>query len=153
MIKISTTRKDSGQFLIELLVALTMSVMIIVAVVGLSTLSVRTSYRARQNTEAKRLAEEVLEWLRSEKKKNWYEFYKKAGSDDSNIDYCLNNLEWSFVGSCSSPMTDRVYKREVKLFGFLDGNEQKVQAVVVVSWNDNQGNHNVTAETIFTDEE
>ncbi len=91
-------KKDKGQFLIELLAALTMSVMIIVAVVGLSTVSVKTGLRSRQNTEAKRLAEEAVEWLRSEKRDNWYNFYTNANANEDDIDYCLNDLNWSSPG-------------------------------------------------------
>ncbi len=147
-------KKDKGQFLIELLVALTLAVMIIVAVVGLSSVSVKTAYRAKQDTEAKRLAEEAMEWLRSEKKSNWYSFYNNRADDiDVDVDYCLNSLSWSSSSPCIQNITGKIYKREVKLYRYPEPGKQKVRATVVVSWIDNQGSHNVTLTTIFTSEE
>lgn len=146
-------KKDKGQFLIELLVALTLSVMIIVAVVGLSAVSVKTAYRAKQDTQAKRLADEAIEWLRGEKKKNWYSFSSKADNNESDIDYCLNSLVWTSSGSCSSYAIQGIYKRELKLYKYSELGKEKVKSTVVVSWKDNQGDHNVTLTTIFTSEE
>lgn len=141
-------RKDKGQFLIELLVALTLSVMIIVAVVGLSAVSVKTAYRAKQDTQAKRLADEAIEWLRSKKKENWYSFYSKANGGY----YCLNSLTWPPpTGACTN--YSGLYKRDLRLDGYLGSGKEKVKAAVIVSWKDNQGDHNVTLTTIFTSEE
>jgi len=58
---------NSGFTLVELLVALTLVMIVIVAVVGLASVSIKTSYRAKGGTEAKRYAEEAMEWLRQEK--------------------------------------------------------------------------------------
>ncbi len=149
-------KKDKGQFLIELLVALTLAVMIVVAVVGLSAVSIKTAYRAKQDTEAKRLAEEAMEWLRSEKKRNWSDFYNKADGDDgsNDTDYCLNNLNWSSSGSCVNNMTGKIYKREARLYRYLTGiGKQSVKSTVDVKWTDNQGEHIVTLTTVFTSEE
>lgn len=138
--------KNSGQSLIELLVALTLAMIVIVAVVGLATVSIKTSYFAKRETKAKRYAEEAMEWLREEKKKSWFNFSNRAGTNGET--YCLPDLSWPISSSgCSLATLEGIYKRDVTLEKSTDG---KVNATVVVSWTDSAGTHETKLVSVFT---
>jgi len=138
---------NSGFTLVELLVALTLVMIVIVAVVGLAAVSIKTSYRAKGGTEAKRYAEEAMEWLRQEKKTNWDSFYQKTS--DSSTSYCLNQLNWASHSSCSGTISGTIYQREVKLERIGAGGNQEVKVTITVKWTDSQGVHLVPLTTIL----
>lgn len=140
---------DSGQSLIELLVALTLIVIVIVAVVGLAAISIKTAYFAKKNTMAKRYAEQALEWLRGEARGNWYNLLTKADSNSNNTDYCLNNLDFNTAGACNDYL-DNIYKRELKLYkDESEPQKPKIKVTVLVSWKDNI-DHSVEVSSVFT---
>lgn len=142
MIKImARVSLSSGQSLIELLVALTLMMLLVVAVVGLATVSVKTSYFAKKETAAKRYAEELVEWLREQKKSDWTSFLFDKSTTEGQV-YCFNTspiASWPSVGVCSNATLDGMYKREVTLSRSLDNSS--VVVTVVVSWEDSSGLH------------
>jgi len=134
---------NSGFTLVELLVALTLVMLVIVAVVGLAAVSIKTSYRAKGGTEAKRYAEEAMEWLRQEKKTNWDLFYQKTGTAPTS--YCLNQLNLASHPPCSDTING-IYQREVKLERIADN---QIKATVTVKWTDSQGTHLIPLTTVL----
>jgi len=135
---------NSGQSLIELLVALTLIMLVVVAVVGLAAVSIKTSYFAKRETAAKRYAEEAMEWLREQKKSNWTDFlFEKS----NNTTYCFNSLSWSSVGACTTTFGG-IYKREATLLRSSDN--KNVTVTVIVSWSDSSGTHETKLVSVFT---
>jgi len=133
---------NSGQSLIELLVALTLIMLVVVAVVGLAAVSIKTSYFAKRETAAKRYAEEAMEWLREQKKSNWTDFlFAKSGNT-----YCFNSSPIDGWSSNCGATLDGIYKREVTLSRSSDN----VTVTVVVSWSDSSGTHETKLVSVFT---
>lgn len=146
-------RYQSGQSLIELLVALTIIVMVIVAVVGLAAVSIKLAYFAKSQTAAKRYADEAIEWIREYRKNNWYDLLNNRADDNkSDIDFCLNSLDFNSSGPCTDFLLNNMYKRELKLYRYDIGVGQKpkVEATVVVSWSDKAGIHKAEVTSVFT---
>jgi len=137
---------NSGQSLIELLVALTLIMLVVVAVVGLAAVSIKTSYFAKRETTAKRYAEEAMEWLREQKKSNWTDFLF-AKSTTTGQKYCFNSLSWPSVGACTTTFGG-IYKREATLSRSSDN--KNVTVTVVVSWSDSSGTHETKLVSVFT---
>jgi type II secretory pathway pseudopilin PulG len=152
MIFFIKSKKSGGQSLLELLVALTLIMLVVVAVVGLAAVSIKASYFAKRETASKRYAEEAMEWLREYKKNNWHDLLaNKADADPGDIDFCLNNLNFSTAGACTS-FLGGIYKRELKIYKYDLNPPQKpkVDVEVLVSWSDSSGNHLTRLKSIFT---
>jgi Tfp pilus assembly protein PilV len=149
-----------GQSLFEVMFALVLVTLVIVAVVGLATVSVRNNLYAKNNTLAKRYAQEVMEWLRKKRDAGpWAVFWNYAGSGSENV-YCLPTLDsnftpgsWSLgagVSSCADDeyINNTVYLRELRLL--QEGTNDKVKATVTVTWTDSKGQHSVPIVSEFT---
>lgn len=143
-----------GQSLFEVVISLSIIALVLTAVIGLSTQSIRSSSFSRDNAQAVLYSREGLEWLRRERDTNWTAFYGRANV--SGRTYCLNSLNWSSSGSCSgsSRLPNTIFRREVELrqVNRADpplGNES-IQAIVILRWEDATGSHSMQNETVFT---
>lgn len=88
----------SGQILIELLLALAVATVTIVALAGVVTRSVSNAGFARSQSQASNLASEAIEWIRGYRDENgWSNFSFLNG------DYCLRDLDWSTLGPPTCP--------------------------------------------------
>lgn len=81
---------QKGQTLVESLLAVAVSVIVVVALVGVGITSMRTASFGRDQAEAVRLASQALEILRSQRDSNWTTFASTLQ---------LNNCS-SVTGSC-----------------------------------------------------
>ncbi|TSC89467.1 MAG: Uncharacterized protein G01um10145_624 [Microgenomates group bacterium Gr01-1014_5] len=93
--------RSKGQSLFELIIAIGIGIIIVTAIVQLVTISVRNASFAKNKNEATRLAQQALEWLRSEKEKDWAVFYNRTGNPAY---WCLPTLAW-IAGQCGSGQT------------------------------------------------
>lgn len=143
---------QKGQSLFEVVVALAIITLILVAIVALGTLSIRNVSFSRNQTLATRLAQTTVEWLRGERDKDWNTFKDRAvQAPTSAIPFCFETLVWpSAPRKCGSgeKVAGTVFTREVYFPLSLD--ENSVQAEVVVSWSDAQGFHEAKSSTYFT---
>jgi len=78
----------------EVVLALFIITMIIVAVVILSTASISNSLFSRNKTLANKYSQEAIEWLRSQRESNSATFITSANTPI----YCLNSLVFTNVG-------------------------------------------------------
>lgn len=85
-----------AQIIIELVIALAVAMVAIVALIQSTTKSVSNSTFSKSQTTADQLVVEAIEWLRSEKNKSWPDFSGKNGT------YCLNTLDWNTTVPCST---------------------------------------------------
>ena len=147
----------NGQSLFEVLIALTVMVLVIVAIVSLSTTSIRNTDYSKNKSSANQYAQEAVEWLRQRRDEDWDTFFSQAESGAGRI-WCLSsNLEtpdWpAGAGSCqvdnsSDYISDTIFLREITL---TQTESNIVDADVRVEWNDGRGNHLVSLMTVFTD--
>ena len=133
-----------GQSLVELIIAFFVMALVVVAIVGLSTKSVRNSSFARDNSLARKYAEEGMEWVRNKRNEDWSTLYGKGGSDSFNI-YCLNSFPGTWhSGNCSDYISNTIFAREL---GLRKNEDNALDIYVSVDWEDSQGDHEVKLET------
>ena len=148
-------RRQSGQSLFEVVLALAIATIIIVAMVALASSAIRNSNFSRNKTLATRYSQEATEWLRGERDTNFDTFFTRA----ANPLFCLKTLNWAeaTIGVCTDgqEIPDTLFKREVGfarttvLVGGLPKNV--VEAEIKVYWQDAQGVHEVRSITEYTD--
>lgn len=141
---------NRGQSLFEVVLALALATLIIVALVSLVSNSIRNSSYARNKTYATRYTQEAFEWLRGERDGDW---------DIFSTNYlfcptpphvqCLDTLAWGDCGTCSdTEFIGDLFKREVS---FTDIEADSVTVEVKTYWIDAQGTHEARSSTILTD--
>lgn len=148
---------QKGQSLFEIVVALAISTLIIVALVALASTSIKNSTYSRNNTVASRYVQQTIEWLRSERDGDWESFYTR-GIGNPNV--CLLDLDWnsSFVApKCmeDQTITGTFFYREIT---FIPGSvtvggvvKNYMDVLVKVYWLDGQGSHEVSSTARFSD--
>ena len=141
-----------GQSLFEVILALFIITLIVVAVVILSTNSISNSLASRNKTLASKYTQEAIEWLRKQKESDFIFFKGKATPDST---YCLKDdpLSWN-VGTCTESQTigTTIFRREVS-FSIDDSTSGKriIIANVVTYWDDSKGRHEARSITYFSD--
>jgi hypothetical protein len=148
-------RNLKGQSLFEVVLALAIATIIIVAMVALASSAIRNSNFSRNKTLATRYSQEATEWLRGERDTDFDTFFARA----ANPLFCLKTLNWSdaTIGACTDgqEIPGTLFKREVGfarttvLVGGLPKNV--VEAEIKVYWQDAQGVHEVRSITEYTD--
>lgn len=129
-------KKNSGQSLIEVIVAVGMMALLLTAVLALISLSVKNSRLAKDRTKAVGLVQEGIELMRTYRDKNWIALYTATGNT------CGLNKTWTveedLIDSCDScdslaenNSIDDFFRRCVQVDA--DGGNQ-VNIQVVVSW-------------------
>lgn len=134
------SKSNLGQSLIEVLTALAVILLVIVALIRATTISMKSSDYSKTQALATSYAQEAVEWIRAERDKDWDELANKA--TDTGSKFCLKSLDW-LSGSCGdddSLEADLRFKREVTLKR-IGGEGNKIEVKVVVSWQDAGGEH------------
>lgn len=136
-----------GQSLLEVVVAVGISALILVAVASLAAGSVRTSSYNRNNAIATKYAQEALEWLRTQRDEDWSDFINNIVSGG-----CSGSFSWG--GDCT---IDPVFNRSASFLCSASSVEMPcnasadtVDVTVSVTWTDAQGIHEVRSATKFT---
>ena len=144
----STFHHQRGQSLFELIVAIAISALIVVAVVSLAVNSIKNSNFSKNKALASSYAQQATEWLRGERDSNFAAF--RAHVEDSTENTrCLNNLVWTINPCGTVTMDGTPFKREV-VFRFSDS-DTVIKAEITVSWTDSGGLHEVKSSTNFSD--
>jgi Tfp pilus assembly protein PilV len=150
MLKIKYLMSNSrGQSLFEVVIALAISALIIVALVSLASNSIRNATFSRNNTLASRYAQEATEWLRGERDNDINLFMTNVIIPT----WCLKDLSWAQSASCANNdfVPGTPFVREVDFTLTTIGGKNLVEAAIKVSWEDAQGVHEVNSSTQFTD--
>jgi len=140
-----------GQSLFEVVLALFVITLIIVAVVILSTNSISNSISSRNKTLASKYTQEAIEWLRKQKEVDFVSFKSYI---TSNSTYCLRaTLDWNFPGNCSSSenIGTTIFRREASFVSEINDGKTLITAHVATSWDDSKGTHEARTVTYFTD--
>jgi len=124
-------KKDSGQSLVEMVIAIGVVLIIIVTLVAVTTISVRNASFSRNQSLATKYAQETIEKVRAYREQNSWEDFK---------------------GNCSKVIS------EISLpspFSFYSGTEcvcedDSCDVRVIVSWTDNKGTHKSELTTRLT---
>lgn len=142
-------RLQKGQSLFEVVVSLAIAALIVLAIVSLTSNSIRNAVYSRNNSQAALRAQEAIEWLRGQRDSNIDEFFDNVLIPT----YCLDNLDWTNQGACGTTevINGTPFFRQVDFTLSTISGKTLLTAVVVVSWTDAQGVHDVTSSTTFTD--
>lgn len=147
---LANNRNNKGQSIFEVILALGLISLIIVAIVAMAGLSIKNSSFSRNTTLATRYSEEALEWLRGQRDENWDSFYLNA----QNLKWCLPSLSWvdAKIGVCGDDdqISNTNLLREVD-FGFDPLEPTSIETTVRIYWTDAGGYHEVTSITSFSD--
>lgn len=145
---------EVGQSLFELVVAIAISALIIVAIVSLTTNSIQNSNFSKNKALAATYAQQATEWLRGQRDTDPTIFFTTATTPA----WCLQNLSSGFTTPAVNPVTDCTgkipgtpFNRWVTFTQNLQGGKMVVEADVVVSWIDSQGMHEVISATNLAD--
>lgn len=150
-------RQNGGQSLFELVVAIGVVSLILLTLVSLATLSVRNASFSRNEAEAARLGQEVVEWLRRERDTNWDNLVTQSGRA---LVQCVVDTSWADTrpAPCTSAdIVDDIFQREVDFTCLTDcrlNNDSfvdRIEAVISIRWVDGQGAHEVKNSTYFSD--
>ena len=144
-------KNESGQSLFEIILALAITTLIIVALVALTATSIRNTTFSKNKTLASRYSQEATEWLRGERDADFSAFETRALTPL----YCFPSLSWSAasIGACSSgqEIANTPFRREISFSSSLVNGKTLIQASVRVYWSDAQGLHEVRSVTNFSD--
>lgn len=149
---------QKGQSLFELVVAIAISALIIVAVVSLVTVSIRNATYSKNNALAVSLAQNTVEWLRSQRDENIATFVTNVSvSAPAPTTYCFQNLNWNDLNAFGCGSSQKVDQTPFLRQGTFTVSTDLVtgkkiyEANISVTWSDSQGSHEVTNITDFTD--
>jgi len=140
---------SKGQSMFEVVLALFIITMIIVAVVILSTNSISNSLFSRSQNQGSRYSQEAVEWLRSQREQNSSDFVVFAATPT----YCLDSLSFTNIGSCGSTeyITSTIFVRQLNFSQSISFGKRIVTATVVTYWQDAKGYHEARSVTEFSD--
>lgn len=151
-------KKSGGQTLVEAIVALGVAVIIITALVAVTTTALNRAQFVKERTQAQKYAQEGLEWIRAERDKDWSDFANKAGLPPIGTSYCLNAdplTGWP-SGACAANdySLGGLFKREAVLerANIVPGppDPDQVEVRVTVSWQEGGRTHKSEQTTYLT---
>jgi type II secretory pathway pseudopilin PulG len=139
-----------GQSMFELLVAVFVIAISLVAILGLVTGAIGNTTFSKERTQANKFTQEAAEWLRSERDTNWLTFKGKGDADGNK--YCLPDLMYwptATTGTCGATIPNTNFTREAILI-YNSSDPDIVEARIITSWTDSSGKHDSTVVTYFT---
>lgn len=152
-------RKSSGQTLVEMVVAVGMVSLVLVAIVSGIAISIRNSRFSKNKALATRFAQEGVEKFRFYRDEfGWEPFFEVMSDPGVSSDYCLNEFPLSLenidgkLGSCAGDTIDdgMVYTRYARV-EITTLSPQRVDVVVGVSWYEGASSHFVELPARFND--
>lgn len=133
---------NRGQSIIEVIVALGITLLMVMGLVVGTTASIRTSETGRQRSLAIKYTQEALEMTRQLRDANWSAFQAKSGL------WCLDKAgAWTQVEPCPVNI-DSTFRREVNFT--WNGTNARMEVTASTYWNDGNTTHKSEIETYFT---
>lgn len=126
---------QAGQSLFEVVAAVGLIGVALIAVVALMVQGQRNTTTATDQSQGSRFIMEASEWLRSQRDLDWTEFVDRATPTTI---YCLNDLTWT-SGSCVGSATDKPFAREVTLSLDPNNPDCEVRADIRLIYESSQG--------------
>jgi type II secretory pathway pseudopilin PulG len=141
-------KSHSGQSLVEILVALGVALLVIVALIRATAISMKGSGFSKAQATGTRYAQEAIEWIRGQRDEGWSNLASRT-PDTGFATYCLSDLSsWpASSGECAYYSLDGKYKREAVL---TDEEGGKIGVEVTVKWLEVGGERQSRLNTYFT---
>lgn len=141
----------NGFSLIEVLVFVSILSLFFVAAMTVAVFSLRSMKTAQYKILATHLAEESVEWVKSQKDSSWTQFITYDTSGGLGTTYCLASLDWSSKFSCPDYTlgTPAIFKREILITNSGTPVSQ-VNTIITVSWSDTNKEESVVIKTVHS---
>lgn len=148
-----------GQSLFEVVGALAVISVLLVGLISITTTSVKNTTFSRNNETASGYAQQLAEWMRSERDANWTTFKGRGTTSPS---YCFNaaTLGWTNTGICAPDevVPGTLFRRQATIICYLAGAQvvcsnvgvDTINVDIKVTWTDGQGDHSVNLTTQLT---
>ncbi len=136
-----------GFSLVEVLVFVVVVSIFFTAAASIASYLIRTSKVNERKLIATRYADELIEWLRSEKEIDWVAF-SAHGDSAGTVQHCFGTLSWSSP-SCNidTVLTRRAYLKQIR---DPSNYVYQIQASVEVNWTESGKNYTVPLKTTFS---
>jgi Tfp pilus assembly protein PilV len=150
------TNLERGQSLFEVVVAVAITALIIVAIVSLAVNSIQNSNYSRNKTSSSTYSQQATEWLRGQRDIDPGDFFGTYATVLAPSGYCLPTLAWTpsvadAVHGCTAKIPGTIFTRWVTFNRSVQNGKTVVGTDVTVSWSDSQGIHQVTDSTNLAD--
>jgi len=137
-----------GQSLFELLVAVSVIGIALLALANLVGNAISANTYAKNRTLAISYTQEALEWLRGERDKSWPQFLAQSSLNPGRL-WCINELNWGSSGSCGGSTIDgSIFTRTVTL---TRHDLLRIEVTVVTTWTDGSGTHDTRTVMVYSD--
>lgn len=142
-----------GFSLVEVLIFVSILGTFFVVAIAITITSVQVMKVNEHKILATHYGEELLDWLRNEKEKDFNSFSSTRASSGGTT-YCFSTSPitvWGSSGSCSTStfLTPAIYKRKAILTSVATP-PTSVNVQITVSWSDAGNNYNVPVNTVFS---
>ena len=149
------TNLGRGQSLFEVVVAVAISALVVVAIVSLAVNSIQNSDYSRNKTLASTYSQQATEWLRGQRDTDPDAFFGTYTMFLAPSGYCLPTLAWTpsvadAVHGCTAKIPGTVFTRWITFNRTIE-TKLVVETDVTVSWSDSQGIHEITNATNLSD--
>lgn len=133
---------NSGQSLMEVIIALAVTAIILTGIVSLTSKSVSTSTYSKNKSQANRHASEAMEYVRTQKEQlGWTDFKTLITTPDPDV-WCMKTLEFTMSGVCpaddTGKITGTIFQRTLEVKNVLS---KTMDVEVKVVWSDEKGTH------------
>lgn len=140
-------KKNSGQSLFEVVVAIGISALVVTGIVAAASNSIQNSSYSKDKNVATNYVQETMEWLRQERDKNLANFKLKITGSVGMV-YCLPALSaWPAPTSKCSDSQVIPNTKFVRKLEFPEYATDVVRAKATVTWKDAKGTHEVSSST------
>jgi type II secretory pathway pseudopilin PulG len=155
MLTIKQSFKHNGGFsLIEVLIFITILGIFFINAIAVSIYTLKDMQVSQHRIVASRAAEEMNEWLASEKETDWNAFINRALTIANNQGGCNvfndTNISWSYI-ACDSPPGNPlqgIYTRTVSFE--VNSTIPEVTTRTIVTWTENRQTFTVPIDTVFS---
>jgi len=148
-VNLLSVRFNSGQSLLEIIVAVGVAVLLITGLVVGTSVSLRTSQYGQRRSQATKYAQEGIEILRSLRDSmDWDDFIALDTNGSGATSLCLGNDAVPVPGSNCESNLDTVFARQL-LLEWNDADD-RIELTVIVSWPEGGQTPDVALDTYFT---
>ncbi|OGK12018.1 hypothetical protein A2954_00220 [Candidatus Roizmanbacteria bacterium RIFCSPLOWO2_01_FULL_37_12] len=152
-------KKNASFSLIELLVFVSILSIFFIMAASVVTVSLRNMKFNEHKIKATHYANQLEEWLRTQKEIDWVSFTQSASQqgdvfNNFQTTFCFNSSpidNWQNLDSCTAYDLDSLFKREVvftseSVLNFIG----QVNVAIIVSWDELGQVKSVVNNTVFT---
>lgn len=136
--------------LIEVIIFVSILSLFLISAASIITISLQQNTLQIEKLKARHYADQLLEWIKSEKDIDWTTFVARAGS----YTYCFENetLVWGadVLSGNDCPLLNSLYKRYATFRTTGSGGSAQVDVVIHVDWVVGGNNYNTSLHTIFS---